>query len=170
MTVSSLCFSDYTYTISHATSSVATYRYLRRSGGLWDKTAEACAIGLPRSLFCVQVLCDPPFSATSALAPKETEEQPDPRAVAMGRLTGDGGLSVHVVDIVVVPFHQGRGLGKLVMRELMRWIAENVPECAYVSLVAAGESRKLYELFGFEETAKGGSVGMSFRGTLKEWR
>lgn len=94
---------------------------------------------------------------------------PDARVVGMGRLVGDGALCVQIVDVAVLPFHQGHGLGRMIMGELMRWLAENVPEECYVNLIAAGESRELYEEFGFVETARGGSVGMSFKGKLADW-
>jgi len=171
-----ITFPDYTYTVSYATPSTATYRHLRRSaGGLSDKSDEACAIGLPRSMFCVLVLATP--TTPSGSAPVTVSEgddhdrdqaQPDPRVVGMGRLVGDGALFVQVVDIAVLPAHQKRGLGKLVVGELVRWIGENVPKTCYVSLMADGEAKRLYALYGFVETAQGGTVGMSFRGKLKE--
>ncbi|KZT57239.1 hypothetical protein CALCODRAFT_483315 [Calocera cornea HHB12733] len=167
-------FSDYTYTVSGAIPSTATYRHLRRSGGLSDRSAEACAIGLPRSVFCVQVLADPIPGTSPATDAKRRDgdgigmedaegEQPDPRAVAMGRIIGDGGLFLQVTDIVVLPAHRQRGLAKLVMGELMRWVHAHVPESCYVSLIADGEARRLYAQFGFEETSLGGSVGMALR-------
>lgn len=161
-----ITFPDYTYTVLHATPSTATYLHLRRLAGHGVKTDEACAIGLPRGMFSVQVLAHP--TDGSAPAAVEDASQPDPRVVGMGRLAGDGTLFVQVVDISVLPAHQKRGLGKLVVQELVRWIKENVPKSCYVSLMASGEAKKLYELYGFRETAAGGTVGMSYTGKLKE--
>ncbi len=78
----------------------------------------------------------------------------------MGRVIGDGGCFFQVVDICVLPQHQGKGVGKMIMGEIKAWLDANVPESAYVSLFADGEARRLYGLYGFAETSPG-SVGMA---------
>ncbi|MCD9086356.1 GNAT family N-acetyltransferase [Stenotrophomonas sp. SY1] len=132
-----------TYTITHDIPTVETYRHLRQASGLSPKTLEAASRGLPNSLFAVQVLCA-----------GET--------VAMGRVIGDGGTFYQVVDISVLPEHQGRGLGKTVMREISAYIEREVPPSAYVSLLADGEAYRLYQQFGFALTAPA-SVGMALK-------
>ena len=131
------------YTTRLAIPDAATYCHLRSVSGLSPKTAEAAARGLPNSLFAVQVL------------------QGD-EIVGMGRIIGDGGCFYQVVDIAVLPAHQGRGLGKLIMREIMRYIEEQVPASAYVSLIADGQAQDLYAQFGFRHTAPA-SVGMALK-------
>ena len=131
------------YTTVLAIPDAATYCHLRSASGLSPKTAEAAARGLPNSLFAVQVL------------------QGD-EIVGMGRIIGDGGCFYQVVDIAVLPAHQGRGLGKLIMREIMRYIEEQVPASAYVSLIADGQAQNLYAKFGFTHTAPK-SVGMAMK-------
>ena len=131
------------YTTLLAIPDAATYCHLRSAAGLSPKTAEAAARGLPNSLFAVQVL------------------QGD-EIVGMGRIIGDGGCFYQVVDIAVLPAHQGRGLGKLIMREIMRYIEEQVPVSAYVSLIADGQAQQLYAQFGFTHTAPK-SVGMAMK-------
>lgn len=133
--------SEPSYTLSHDIPSVDTYRHLRQASGLSPKTAEAASRGLPNSLFAVQILCA-----------NET--------VAMGRVVGDGGSFYQVVDIAVLPAHQGRGLGKKVMSEIQAYIQREVPASAYVSLLADGEAYRLYQQFGFALTAPA-SVGMA---------
>lgn len=131
------------YTTLLAIPDAATYCHLRSASGLSPKTAEAAARGLPNSVFAVQVL------------------QGD-EIVGMGRMIGDGGCFYQVVDIAVLPAHQGRGLGKLIMREIMRYIDEQVPVSAYVSLIADGQAQNLYAQFGFTHTAPN-SVGMAMK-------
>lgn len=131
------------YTTRLAIPDAATYCHLRGASGLSPKTAEAAARGLPNSVFAVQVL------------------QGD-EIVGMGRIIGDGGCFYQVVDIAVLPAHQGRGLGKLIMREIMRYIDEQVPVSAYVSLIADGQAQNLYAQFGFTHTAPN-SVGMAMK-------
>lgn len=122
---------------------VATYCHLRQASGLSTKTAEAAARGLPASLFAVQIMQG------------ET-------VVGMGRVVGDGGTSYHVVDIAVLPEHQGKGLGKMIMREITHYLQQNAPESAYVSLIADGPAQDLYAQFGFKHTAPA-SVGMAYK-------
>ena len=130
-----------TYTISLAIPSVATYRQLRVAAGLSAKTMDAAARGLPNTLFAVQIL--------------HGDE-----VVGMGRIIGDGGCFFQVTDIAVLPAHQGKGLGKRIMREIMRFIDTDVPDSAYVSLIADGQAQALYAQFGFRHTAPA-SVGMA---------
>jgi len=66
------------------------------------------------------------------------------------------------VDIAVLPEHQGKGLGKLIMREISAYLAKSVPETGYVSLIADGPAKDLYAQFGFVETAPA-SVGMALK-------
>jgi predicted GNAT family N-acyltransferase len=49
----------------------------------------------------------------------------------------------------VKPSYQGRGLGKLIMREIREFL-HTVPDKSYVSLIADGEASKLYAQYGFE--------------------
>ncbi|OLU35684.1 GNAT family N-acetyltransferase [Pseudomonas sp. PA27(2017)] len=134
-----------TYSIVHATPSVETYRHLRTAAGLSGKTVEAASRGLPNSLFAVQVLC---------------AGEP----VGMGRVIGDGGAFYQVVDIAVLPEHQGRGLGKMIMAAISDFIAREVPESGYVSLIADGEAYRLYQQFGFALTTPA-SQGMALKKT-----
>lgn len=129
------------YSILRATPSDADYRRLREQAGMSPKTAEAAARGLPNGLFAVQVVHD-----------GET--------VGMGRVIGDGGCHYQVVDIAVLPAHQGRGLGKAIMREIAAWIESEVPESGYISLIADGQAHELYAQFGFLPTAPA-SIGMA---------
>ncbi|WP_271009152.1 GNAT family N-acetyltransferase [Paucibacter sp. B51] len=130
-----------TYSVLLATPSIETYRRLRSASGLSAKTEEAARRGLAGSLFAVQI-------------------QHQGETVAMGRLIGDGGCFYQVTDIAVLPAHQGRGLGKRVMTEIMKHIETELPESAYVSLIADGQAHELYAQFGFKLTAPR-SVGMA---------
>ncbi|MBH2072050.1 MAG: GNAT family N-acetyltransferase [Burkholderiales bacterium] len=131
------------YTIRLAIPAIATYQLLRVAAGLSAKSTEAAAKGLPNSLFAVQVLLGD-------------------EVVGMGRIIGDGGCFFQVVDIAVLPAHQGKGLGKLIMREVRQFIDSDVPESAYVSLIADGQAQDLYAQFGFRHTAPA-SVGMALK-------
>lgn len=134
---------DPAYSVLHATPSASVYNALRTGAGLSIKTAEAATRGLPGSLFAVQIL---------------HRDQP----IGMGRVIGDGGCFYQVVDIAVLPGHQGKGLGKRIMREIMDYLDANVPPSGYVSLIADGKAQELYAQFGFEPTAPAGA-GMAYK-------
>lgn len=131
------------YTLLRQTPSVQTYRHLRQQAGLSDKSDTAAARGLRQTLFAVQLL--------------QGEE-----VVGMGRVIGDDGCFYQVVDIAVLPAHQGRGLGKRIMTALCEWLHARAPRTAYVSLIADGEAHRLYAQFGFRPTAPA-SIGMALK-------
>ncbi|QVE19545.1 GNAT family N-acetyltransferase [Pseudomonas cichorii] len=135
-----------TYSCLLKTPSVQTYQALRIGSGLSAKTEEASVRGLPNTLFAVQIL-------HGALP------------VGMGRVIGDGGCFFQVVDIAVLREHQGKGLGKRIMAEIMKYIEATVPESGYVSLIADGQAQDLYAQFGFVHTAPR-SVGMAYKRPL----
>jgi GNAT superfamily N-acetyltransferase len=131
------------YTLRLGVPTVADYVRLRAACGLSPMSTAAAERGLPNSLFAVQVL--------------HAGE-----AIGMGRVIGDGGCFYQVVDIGVLPAHQGRGLGKRIMAAIAAWLQACCSDTGYVSLIADGEARRLYAQFGFVETAPA-SVGMAWR-------
>ena len=68
----------------------------------------------------------------------------------MGRVVGDGGCFVQLVDIAVRPDHQRQGLGKEVTSRLLAWCEGTLPPTCHISLVASEAAVPLYERFGFE--------------------
>ena len=84
---------------------------------------------------------------------------PADEAVAMGRVIGDGGWYFHVADMATLPAHQRRGLGRLVLINLLDGIRTSAPAGAYVTLIADAPGRVLYESVGFVESAPDG-LGM----------
>lgn len=72
------------------------------------------------------------------------------RTIAMGRAIGDG-MSYLISDVVVNPKYQGKGLGKIVMREILKEIrlltCEN-QECS-VNLISINGKEEFYEKCGF---------------------
>lgn len=111
-----------------------TYRRMRVEAGLAPKTLEAARRGLANTLYGVSLMRGG-------------------EVVGMGRVIGDNGTVFTVVDIAVTPGLQGRGLGKRILVALDAWLRANVPESAYVTLVADGDAKHLYAKFGFAETA-----------------
>lgn len=121
---------------------VDDYCRLRVEAGLSPKTREAASRGLPNTLYGVSLVRDG-------------------EAVGMGRIIGDGGTVFTVADIAVVPSLQGRGLGRRILVALDAWLRANVPESAYVTLVADGDAKFLYAKFGFVDSAPA-SINMEY--------
>ena len=130
------------YRLLSETPSAEDYLRLRIMAGLTPKTAEGATAGLPNTVFAVVI--------------RKGDE-----VVGMGRVIGDGGLFFQVVDIAVLPEHQGLGLGKAIVGALVDHLRATAPKGAYVSLMADGEAHRLYAQFGFALTAPR-SVGMAF--------
>ncbi|RYO86434.1 hypothetical protein DL764_009009 [Monosporascus ibericus] len=83
------------------------------------------------------------------------------KAVAMGRIIGDGGWYFHITDMAVLPSHQRRGLGDAVLKRLLAKIkTDAAPGEAYVTLMADPPGRRLYEKNGFAD-AMPQEMGMS---------
>ena len=129
------------YELTTGIPSPEDYLHLRKAAGLSPKSLEGAAMGLPNTLFAV-------------LVRKQAE------VVGMGRVVGDGGLFFQVVDIAVVPTHQGKGIGKAIVGRIVEHLKATSPAGAHVSLLADGEAHRLYTQFGFALTAPT-SVGMA---------
>jgi len=116
------------------------YLHLRDSVGFSPRSLDAARRGLPRSIFAL----------TARIRG---------RAVGMLRLVGDGGCSFLIVDVIVHPDLQRRGIGRQMLERLNSWMDDNVPPGGMVSLLADEPGRALYEKLGFRYTAPE-SLGM----------
>lgn len=72
--------------------------------------------------------------------------------VAMARMIGDMGLNYYIKDVVVKPEYQGKGIGRLLINELLKFIKENgiSDTNIFVELCAMPDKIPFYEKFGFE--------------------
>lgn len=128
-------------TILYESPSPQEYIDLRAEAGLNKKSIEGAEIGLKNGLFSV------------SLWDEET-------LVGFGRIIGDGGTILNVVDIAVKPAYQGNGLGKEIMKHLVDYLEKNTFPGTYVCLVADKPADQLYKQFGFNYISDHGSVGM----------
>lgn len=72
------------------------------------------------------------------------------KLIGFGRVVGDQGITYVVSDIMVDPDYQGKGLGKMIMKEIDNYLDQNTDEHAYVCLIANKPADKLYSQFSFE--------------------
>lgn len=128
------------YEVINEFPGVDDYRRIRTTAGLKDRSADAVEKGLQGTWFGVSIIHG---NAT----------------VGMGRIIGDGGCFFQIVDIAVLPEHQGKGLGKKIMAALTAHLEAHAPVSAYVSLIADGRANELYRQYGFTDTAPE-SIGM----------
>lgn len=73
------------------------------------------------------------------------------KIIAMARMIGDFGLCYYVKDVVVRPEYQRRGIGKMLVREMLDFVkahGENGTEI-FVELCAMPDKIPFYEKFGF---------------------
>ena len=62
-------------------------------------------------------------------------------SIAMGRIIGDG-LYFTIVDVVVRPDYQGKGLGTLIIQKLIECIEQGIPAGGRVSIQLISEKGK----------------------------
>lgn len=121
------------YFVKDEVVSPQEYCDLREDCGLSKRTLEAAALALPRSLYFVSI-------------------RDGDRLIGMGRVIGDLGCHVQISDIAVHPDYQKQGLSHVIMKRIMRFIENEVPECAFVNLFA--DVDYLYQKYGFVEGTK----------------
>lgn len=71
--------------------------------------------------------------------------------VAMARMNGDMGLNYYIKDVAVRPEYQGKGIGRRLINELMKFINDNGVNGTeiFVELCAVPDKIPFYEKFGF---------------------
>ncbi len=123
---------------------VNDYIEIRLKAGLSRKSEEAATVGLKNSIFGVVVY----FNNVP---------------IGIGRIIGDGGCFFEITDMAVLPEHQHKGIGTLIMNALVTWLMENAPVTAYVSLMADHGTPEFYAKFGFTKAELPKSSGMYMR-------
>ena len=108
------------------------YIKLRVNSGMGNKKSiERVNIALKNSLFTISLY-------------------DEKKLIGMGRIIGDGGISHAVTDIMVDKEYQGKGYGKLIMKEIDNYFSENTDEDCYIILIANLPADSLYSKFSFE--------------------
>ena len=74
------------------------------------------------------------------------------KLVAMARMIGDLGLDYYIKDVIVRPEYQGKGIGRMLVNELLKFINDNGVKgtAIFVELCAEPDKIQFYQKFGFE--------------------
>ncbi|HIW34804.1 MAG TPA: GNAT family N-acetyltransferase [Candidatus Paenibacillus intestinavium] len=71
--------------------------------------------------------------------------------VGMGRVIGDGYIYFYIQDIAVIPAHQNKGIGKLIMTTVTEFLKVNAPEKSFIGMFASHGKESFYKKYGFNE-------------------
>jgi len=105
---------------------------LRNSAGWPQMHSDQIETGLKNSTFIV--------------AAKDSDT-----IVGMARIVSDGGYVYFIVDVLVLPEYQRKGIGRNMMKKIMDYVRDNLKDgyCIQVDLLAAKGKEEFYEDFGF---------------------
>ena len=115
--------------------SVDEFNFLRESAG-WNKIENNLALK----------------SITNAL--RIITAIVDGKIVGLTRVCGDGGYTIFITDVIILPEYQGKGIGKKLMTGAIKYIKDGFlknGQSVFVNLMAAKGKERFYEQFGFEE-------------------
>jgi len=73
------------------------------------------------------------------------------KIIGIGRVIGDGALYFYIQDVIVSPDYQGKGIGKLIMKNIETFINQNANNNSFVGLMAAKKTNEFYWNFGYKE-------------------
>jgi len=122
-----------TYTIKHDELNAAEFIELWDSVWTDAPTYEQVQLAMEHTLFRVSV-----FDGD--------------KIIAMARTVGDLGLCYYIKDVVVRPEYQKKGIGRLLIDEILKFVDKNgVPGTEiFVELCAMPHVIPFYQQFGFE--------------------
>jgi ribosomal protein S18 acetylase RimI-like enzyme len=119
------------YIVVERVPTVEEYNRVRGAAGLSVRDSIAAQRGLANTLYGV---CIEHAGVT----------------IGIGRVIGDGGLFYDIVDVAVVPEHQKKGIGEMLMEALMKYINAHARPTSLICLMANKGVAPFYEKYGFK--------------------
>lgn len=120
------------FTVRHNTLTAGEFIYLWNS--VWDgaPSPEQTALAMEHSIFRVSVY-------------------DGEKIIAMARMIGDLGLNYYIKDVIVHPDYQKRGVGRILVDELLGFVKRSgiSGTTVTVELCAMPDKMPFYEKFGF---------------------
>jgi GNAT superfamily N-acetyltransferase len=115
--------------------SVEDFNFLRKSVG-WNEIENSLALKtVKNALFIITAIIDK-------------------KIVGLTRVSGDGGYTILITDVIVIPEYQGKGIGKKLMEKAMDYIRNDFlqkGQTVFINLMAAKGRELFYKKYGFEE-------------------
>lgn len=71
--------------------------------------------------------------------------------LGMGRIVGDGAIYLHIQDVIVRPEYQRKGIGSLIMKELLSFAEKSGGKHTNIGLMCSKGREEFYKDFGFIE-------------------
>ncbi len=127
--------------------SVTEYNQLREAVGWGSLPAVQAQIGINRSDYVIRAM-------------------DGKRTIGMARVVSDGGCSVFILDVIVLPEYQGHGIGKSIFQNIMNYLQKELQQrgSMNIGLMAAKGREGFYQQFGFlERPNEGMGAGMTMR-------
>lgn len=114
--------------------SVEDYNYLRKSVGWNEIDITQAKVGISNSLYLI-----------TAIHMNKT--------IGLVRVVGDGGYVAIIVDVIVLPDYQGKGIGKILLQKIMKFINNGIQEgqSVFINLMSAKGRETFYKQFDFTE-------------------
>ena len=118
--------------------SVKEYNRIRLAVGWKELDEEQARIGLENSAYLT-------------VAWDDSESRGETKPVGMARVISDGGYMALIVDVMVLPEYQGKGVGRRLMENITEWLDQLTKDgrCIMVNLMATPGNESFYEKFGF---------------------
>ena len=73
------------------------------------------------------------------------------KLIGFGRIVGDGAIYFYVQDIIVLPEFRSKGVGRLIMENIEKYITANTNRNSFVGLMAAEGVINFYKKFRYRE-------------------
>ena len=124
------------YQLLERAPAIAEYQRIRRSVGWYELSDKTVKGGLAASLYAVCVAYRG-------------------EVIGCGRVIGDGGMYFYLQDIAVMPAHQGKGVGRMIMDAITAYLDAYAPKDAFIGLMAARGKASFYEKYGYRQREPG---------------
>jgi GNAT superfamily N-acetyltransferase len=115
--------------------SVEDFIFLRKSVGWGEMEIKLASNAIKNALFIVTAIFED-------------------KIIGLTRVSGDGGYTVLIQDVIVLPDYQNKGIGKKLMEKVMEFIKEKFikkDQNIFINLMSAKDREPFYEKFGFEK-------------------
>ena len=108
----------------------AEYNGLRESAGWGPLEVSTVERSLPKSVYSICA-------------------EHERNLAGFGRVVGDGGLCFYIQEIIVLPEHQGKGIGTCILDRIMEYIDRHATKRSYVAVMVARGLESFYAKYGF---------------------